>query len=202
MPKKDARVDAYIANAQPFARPILKHLRKLVHEACPEVEEGIRWGMPAFLYDGILCGMAAFKAHCAFGFWDRMGNQGGGKAGEAMGQYGRITGLDDLPSDRTLLKQIRDAVARRDAGIKPARTRSTATKALGVPADLTAALKRSAKANKAFAGMSHSHRKEYVEWVEGAKREETRKKRIATTIEWLAEGKPRNWKYERKQAEG
>ncbi|MGH7724089.1 MAG: YdeI/OmpD-associated family protein [Candidatus Eiseniibacteriota bacterium] len=200
MGKKDARIDAYIADAQPFARPILKHLRKLVHEGCPEVEEGIRWGMPTFLYDGILCGMASFKAHCAFGFWDRSMDTGAGaKASEAMGQYGRITSLDDLPSDRTLVKHVREAVARKDAGIKPKpRARSTALKVLKVPADLTAALKRSARAGKAFAAMSQSHQNEYVEWIEEAKRDETRKKRLATTLEWLAEGKSRNWKYERK----
>jgi uncharacterized protein YdeI (YjbR/CyaY-like superfamily) len=198
MPKKDPRVDAYIAKAAPFAQPILKHLRKLVHTGCPDVEETLKWSMPSFTHKGILCGIAAFKEHCTFGFWKHnlvVGDQESPKAEEAMGTFGRITKLSDLPNDKVLLEYIRKAAELNDAGIKkPARPKKPREE-LKIPSALIAALKANKKALDTFEQFSYSHQKEYVEWITEAKRDETRDKRLATAITWLAQGKPRNWKY-------
>jgi uncharacterized protein YdeI (YjbR/CyaY-like superfamily) len=198
MPKKDPRVDVYIAEAAPFAQPVLKHLRALVHKGCPGVEETLKWSMPSFTYKGILCGMAAFKEHCTFGFWKHdmvVGAESEAKANDAMGSFGRITGVSDLPADKVLLGYIRKAAELNEAGIKkPARPKRD-RKELQIPASLTAALRKNKKALENFEGFSYSHQKEYVQWITEAKRDETRDKRLATTIAWLAEGKPRNWKY-------
>lgn len=198
----DPRIDTYIANAAPFARPILKHLRELVHRGCPAATETLKWSMPHFEHAGkILCSMAAFKAHCAFGFWHKRMEQVvktyAERADAAMGGFGRITSLQDLPDDKTMLRYVREA-AKLNEATESGRPRAAATtpkKALPVPADLAAALKKNKAAAKTFDGFSPSHRKEYIEWITEAKREETRQKRVATTLEWLAEGKPRNWKY-------
>jgi len=198
MPKKDPRVDAYIAKAAPFAQPILKHLRKLVHAECPDVEETLKWSMPSFLYKGILCGMAAFKEHCTFGFWKHdlvVGDQGAPRAEEAMGTFGRITKLSDLPNDKVLLGYIRKAVELNDAGIKKPAPPKKPREELKIPSSLMLALKANKKALETFEQFSYSHKKEYVEWITEAKRDETRDKRLATAIIWIAAGKPRNWKY-------
>ncbi len=199
MPKKDPRVDAYIAKSADFAKPILKHFRKIVHAACPDAEETLKWSMPAFMYKGILCGMAAFKEHCTFGAWKhpliktKLGPDD--KRDEAMGQLGRITSLADLPSDNVLLDYIKEAVRLNEEGIKVSRPkRSAAKKELVVP-DYFSALKRNKKAFEAFENFSYSHKKEYVQWVTEAKRDETRAQRLETSITWLAQGKARNWKY-------
>lgn len=198
----DPRVDAYIARAAPFARPILMHLRALVHRACPDVGETLKWGMPFFVHRGNLCHMAAFKAHGAFGFWHaRMRELVGetrAKADEAMGVFGRITSVDDLPPDRALLGYLHEAVKLNEAGV-PAREPAKVKRKpeAKVPADLTAGLKADAKAAKAWAEFSPSARRDYVEWIAEAKRPETREKRLATTLAWVREGKSRNWKYER-----
>ena len=197
MPTKDPRIDAYIANSADFAKPILKHLRKLVHTACPNVEETLKWSMPAFTHKGILCGMAAFKQHCTFGCWKHELIFPKGTAQEgAMGQLGRITSLADLPSDSELLGYLKKAVELNEAGIKkPALPRSKVKQALVLPDYFTAALKKNKKALATFEAFSHSHKKEYLEWITEAKQEETRARRMQTTLEWLAEGKSRNWKY-------
>jgi uncharacterized protein YdeI (YjbR/CyaY-like superfamily) len=198
MPKKDPRVDAYIAKAAPFAQPVLRHLRKLVHTGCPDVEETLKWSMPSFTYKGILCGMAAFKEHCTFGFWKHdlvVGAQGAPKAEEAMGTFGRITKLSDLPSNEVLLGYVRKAVELNDAGIKKPASPKKPREELKIPSSLMEALKRNKKALETFEEFSYSHKKEYVEWITEAKRDETRDKRLATAIAWIAEGKPRNWKY-------
>ncbi len=202
MKNGDPRVDAYIAKSSGFAQPILRHLRKLVHEACPDVEETLKWSMPSFLHGGkILAGMAAFKEHCTFGFWHQemvaVLGPDGDKESTAMGSLGRITSLEDLPSDRKLLGYIRKAAALNESGA-PARPRPARKTAAPVeaPKDLAAALKKNKAAAATFEKFSPSHRREYVEWITEARRDETRKKRLSTTIEWLAEGKPRNWKYE------
>jgi len=200
MPKKDPRVDAYIAKSADFAKPILNHLRKLVHKACPDVEETLKWSMPAFMHEGILCGMAAFKEHCTFGAWKhsliKTKVSGNGKSDEAMGHLGRITSLADLPSDAALLEYIREAVRLNEQGVKLARPkRSAAKKELVVPDYFSAALKKNKKALEAFENFSYSHKKEYVEWVTEAKRDETRAQRLDTTLAWLGQGKSRNWKY-------
>jgi uncharacterized protein YdeI (YjbR/CyaY-like superfamily) len=198
----DPRVDAYIRKAAAFAQPILRHLRDLVHQGCPEATETLKWGFPHFILgDKILCSMAAFKAHCSFGFWHqqmaKVSAQDGRKTDEAMGILGRITSLADLPDDRTLQRYIRTA-AELTASDQPARPRpaSQPRPELPVPADLAASLKKNKAAATTFAKFSPSHRREYIEWITEAKRDETRQKRLASTLEWLAEGKARNWKYQ------
>ena len=198
----DPRIDAHIEKAAPFARPILRHLRKLVHETCPDVEETLKWSSPAFVYRGkILCGMAAFKQHCVFGFWHQGMTEVLGADGEksdtAMGSFGRLTSLDDLPSDRVMTRYIKKAAAlnESDAPTRPRPVRRPAAP-VAVPDDLAAALKKKKDAAATFEKLSPSHRKEYIEWITEAKRDETRQKRLSTTLEWLAEGKSRNWKYE------
>jgi uncharacterized protein YdeI (YjbR/CyaY-like superfamily) len=200
MGKKDPRVDDYIRKSAPFARPILQHLRAVVHEACPDCVEEIKWSFPHFTYKGMLASMASFKEHCAFGFWKGALVVGeaakDGKAAEAMGQLGRITALSDLPSKATLIKWTRKAAALNDQGIKAIREK-TPKPAFAVPADLTAALKKNNKARTVFAAFAPSKQRDYVEWITEAKTDATRSKRLTTAVEWLAEGKSRNWKYER-----
>ena len=198
---KDKRVDAYIARAAPFAQPILRHLRQFIHATCPEVEETIKWSSPAFLYRGkLFCSFAAFKTHAAFGFWhqgmEKLATREVGKTHAAMGLLGRLTSLTDLPDDKTLVRYLRSAQKLHDSG-EVARPRSKPRPALPVPADLASALKHSPKAATAWAAFSPSCRREYIGWITEAKRPETREQRLLTTIEWTAEGKHRNWKYEK-----
>lgn len=197
MSPRDPRVDAYIDAASPFARPILAHLRERVHAACPAALETIKWRSPHFTYGGrLLCGMAAFKQHVAFGFWlgDRVADTG--KAADAMGQFGRIVRLADLPSKRALGALMKKAMALGDAGATRARARGTAPRPPAeVPDDLAAELAKNHKARETFERFSNSDRREYIEWITEAKRDATRAQRLATTLEWLAQGKPRNWKY-------
>jgi uncharacterized protein YdeI (YjbR/CyaY-like superfamily) len=195
---RDPRVDAYIAKSADFAQPILTHLRDVVHEACPNVEETLKWGMPAFMYEGILCGMAAFKAHCTFGFWKgSLVVDSGGKSLDAMWQFGRITKLSDLPPKRTLAGYVKKAMALNESGAKVKARPKRPKKEIAVPGYMTAALKKNRKALATFDGFSPSHKREYVEWITEAKGEDTRYRRLAQAIEWMAEGKPRNWKYMR-----
>jgi uncharacterized protein YdeI (YjbR/CyaY-like superfamily) len=198
-PRRDPRIDAYIARSAPFARPILEHLRAVVHAACPEVSETIKWGMPAFEYKGPLAAMAAFKAHATFGFWKGtlILDDPGRRDGEAMGQFGRIASLADLPSKRALTGYLKKAMALNDAGTKVDRRSATPRRAIPMPKDFAAALARSTRARTAFDGMPPSHRREYLEWIVEAKRDETRRRRIATAVAWLTEGKSLRWRYER-----
>lgn len=196
MGTKDPRIDAYIAGARPFARPILKHLRKAVHAGCPEVEETLKWSNPAFMYKGILAGMAAFKEHVTFGFWKGSAlNLPGGKEHDAMWQFGRITSLGDLPDQKTLVGLVKQAVELHDKGVKAPRRKHPPRKPIPEPDYFLAALKKNRKALKTYESLSPSHKREYLEWITEAKREETRSTRLATAIQWMAEGKPRNWKY-------
>ncbi len=204
MGTRDRRVDAYIAKSAPFARPVLAHLREAVHAACPGVEETMKWGHPHFMYHGMLCGMGAFQQHCTFGFWkgelivdpkDRPAEQG-------MGQFGRITALADLPAKQVLRGYVRAAMKLNEQGVpKPAMVRarrkaaSSARRPVVLPAELGAALARQRRARTAFEGFSPSQRREYAEWIAEAKRAETRAARVRQAIAWIAEGKPRNWKY-------
>ena len=193
-------VDNYVEKVQPFAKPILVHLRKLVHQACPEVEEKIKWGMPSFEYKGLMCGLAAFKQHCTFGFWKAklmsdsilMENA---KSETSMGHLGRITSLQDLPSDKKIISYIKEAMRLNDDGVKIVKAKPIANKDLVVPSDILSSLKKHKKAFETFNAFSPSHKKEYIEWITEAKTEPTKQKRLAQTIEWLSEGKPRNWKY-------
>jgi uncharacterized protein YdeI (YjbR/CyaY-like superfamily) len=196
--KPDPRIDAYLAKAAPFARPILSHLRALVHRACPEATETIKWGMPFFEHHGLLCSLAAFKEHCGFGFhhqgMDELIGRDRAPSEAAMGSFGRITRREDLPPDAVLIRYVKQAAQLNAAGA-PARPVRKSKPSLPVPADLAAALKANRAAATTFENFAPSHRREYIEWITGAKREETRAKRLATTLEWLTTGKQRNWKY-------
>jgi uncharacterized protein YdeI (YjbR/CyaY-like superfamily) len=195
--KTDPGIDAYIARQADFARPILEHLRAVVHAACPECEEALKWSSPSFTYKGkILAGMAAFKAHAVFGFWS--GSMVVAKEDEqknGMGQFGRLTSLGDLPPRATLEALVKKAMKLIDDGVKAPRDKHRKAP-FEMPGDLRAAIDAVPAAAATFDGFSPSCQREYVEWVTEAKREETRAKRLAQTVEWLAEGKRRNWKYE------
>lgn len=200
MGTRDPRIDAYIAKSADFAQPVLTHLREVVHTACPDVEESMKWSTPHFMYHGMLCGMSAFKAHCGFGFWK--GALVVGRAAEederVAGQFGRITSIEDLPPKRVLVGYIREAMRLNEEGIAVPRAPKRAAKpAAVVPAELTAALARNGKARAVFDAFAPSHRREYCEWIAEAKRDETKARRVEQAVEWLAEGKSRNWKYER-----
>jgi uncharacterized protein YdeI (YjbR/CyaY-like superfamily) len=195
----DKRIDAYIEKSAPFAQPILKHLRVLVHEVCPDVEETIKWGFPHFMYQGILCSMASFKQHCAFGFWKaKQIDELNGNPETAMGDFGRITQIKDLPSKTVLKRLIKQAMAinvnpqMAATELKPKRA---AKPALQPPEAFLKALAKNKKAKTTFDNFSPSHQREYSEWILEAKREETASKRIEASIEMLSEGKPRHWKY-------
>jgi uncharacterized protein YdeI (YjbR/CyaY-like superfamily) len=202
----DPRVDAYIEKAAPFAQPVLTHLRTLMHQACPRATESVKWGMPFFVQRGIiLANMAAFKQHCAFGFWGsemkKVLAEDGLDASEAMGTLGRITGLKDLPPDKSLLAYMRRAAelvesGQRQKSIERPR-KPTKKKAVAVPPELRAALSKNKLAGKAFAAFSPSCREEYSTWIAEAKRDETREKRVLQAVEWIAKGKSRYWKYQK-----
>lgn len=197
MPKNPA-VDVYIDKAPEFAQPILKKVRSLIHKACPAIEEKIKWGVPAFDYKGPVGGMAAFKAHASFGFWKAKlmkDPQGLFDTDKRSGMWGtRLESLDDLPSDKVLVAYIKEAVALNEKGVKA--TRAATTKPVpAMPAYMRAALKKNKKALKTFEAFPPSHKREYIEWVTEAKQEATRDKRLKQAVEWMAEGKPRNWKY-------
>ncbi|KAA0989791.1 YdeI/OmpD-associated family protein [Dyadobacter aurulentus] len=204
MNNTDPRIDTYIIKSAPFAIPVLDYLRAIVHAACPEVEETMKWSFPHFLYKGsILCSMASFKQHCAFGFWlaSRLTDPDKLLAGEgertSMGHLGRITSIDTLPSEEKLIGFIAEAMYLIDQGVKVKNAGgSTGEKQpLVVPDYFIRALEQSPEAVRNFAKFSNSGRKEYVEWIEGAKTETTRQRRIVSAVEWIEEGKTRNWKY-------
>ncbi|MBI1770190.1 MAG: DUF1801 domain-containing protein [Bacteroidetes bacterium] len=204
MGKKDKRVDAYIAKSAEFAKPILTHLRALVHKGCPEVEEKIKWGMPSFEYKGVMCGMAAFKQHCSFGFWkyllmnDPKGILTARNDGGSMGNFDRITSLKDLPSDKILLVFIKQAVELNDKEIKrPVKVTAKGSKTISTPPYFQKVLNKDKLANEVFKNFSYTNKKDYIEWFEEAKTEETRSKRMVQALKWIAEGKGRNWKYQR-----
>ncbi len=199
MGTRDPRIDAYIEKSAGFAQPILTHLREVVHAACPEVEETLKWGMPYFMHHGMLCGMASFKQHATFTFWKgALVVDGQEETEKAMGQFGRITSVKDLPPRKVLAGYVKKAAKLNEEGAgTPRATAKVATAEPEVPVELTAALRTNAKARATFESFSPSHRREYVQWIFEAKREETRARRVATAVEWLSEGKSRNWKYER-----
>lgn len=198
MPSVDPRVDAYIEKSADFAKPILTHIRKLVHKACPDIQETMKWSMPHFDHKGTVCHMASFKQHCAFGFWKQSLLEQDAFPAEktAMGSFGRVTSVKDLPADKVMISLIRQAVELNEKGIKVAK-KPVDRKELVVPEDLTRALAKNKAARSTFDKFSYSHKKEYVQWITEAKTEVTRNKRLATTVEWLSEGKGKNWKYEK-----
>lgn len=204
MPTTDKRIDAYIARSADFARPILEHLRRLVHRACPDVKETVKWGFPHFEHKGILCSMAAFKQHCTFGFWKATlmsdPHRLFSKVGKtAMGHLGRIEKLADLPPDRVLVEYIKDAVRLNADGVAlPQKKRREPRKPLRVPPYMKQALTANKRAKRTFEAFSPSHQREYIEWITEARTEATRTKRLAQAIQWMTEGKERNWKYAQK----
>jgi len=199
------KFDEYIAKSQPFAQPVLLHLRKIVHKACPEVVEEIKWSFPNFSYKRkIICSMAAFKEHCSFGFWQealmktmephRSKNTGEKKG---MGSFGRIISVKELPTEKELITCIKEAMSLINEGYVLKKTPAQKSAELPVPEALQKALAKNKQAKAAFVKLAPSHRKEYIQWINEAKTEATRDKRIATTIEWVSEGKRRQWQYER-----
>lgn len=201
----DPRIDAYIDKAADFAKPVLSHLREVIHAACPDVEETWKWSFPNFMYNGeILCNMAAFKQHCAFGFWKAALMQDTDGILEvadraAMGHLGKIQSVKDLPKDAVLKKYIKAAMKLNEQGIKPGRKKPTEKEKqqLETPDYMQKALKKNKQAEKVFDTFSYSKKKEYIQWLEEAKTEATRSKRLEQAVEWIAEGKGRNWKYEK-----
>lgn len=202
-PAKDPRIDAYIEKAAPFAKPIFARVRKLIHKGCPEVEETIKWGIPSFDYKGPFFSIAAFKSHCALGFWkasllkDKHGylQPNAINGGGAMGNFGRIESMDDLPTDAIMLDYIKQAKKLNDEGVKLPVKKVSKRKALATPDYLLQALKKNKKSLAVFENFSPSNKRDYVEWITEAKTDATREKRLAQALEWIAEGKPRNWKY-------
>lgn len=200
MPQTDPRIDAYIERSRDFAKPILVHIRQLVHKACPDVVETMKWSFPHFDYKGMMCSMASFKEHCAFGFWKQSLIDDAAFPAEktAMGSFGRLTSVKDLPNDKTMKKLIHDAMKLNDEGVKIKRKLVPKEKReVAVPEILVSALGSNPKAAETFNGFPYCCKKDYVDWITEAKTEATRDKRLTTTIEWLSEGKRRNWKYEK-----
>lgn len=197
MGTRDQRVDAYIKKAAPFAQPILTEIRDSVHASCPDVEEEMKWSFPHFVYKGVLCSMASFKEHAAFGFWKGSLVMDRAKGIDGMGQFGRITKRSDLPSKRVFAGYIKKAAALNEQGVKvPRASKQPAPRMAKSPADLSAALKKNKKAQAGFRALSPSHKREYIEWITEAKSDETRARRLARAIGWMAEGKSRNWRYQ------
>ena len=197
MPSQDPRIDAYIAASAEFARPILEEIRKRVHAACPQVEETIKWGMPNFVHaGGILCGMAAFKQHASFGYWKHALVMGEAER-YGMGSYGRLASMRDLPPRTRMQADLKKAMRLNEDGVKPERRKPASKPVPEIPGDLAAALDKDKAAKATFDGFPPSCKREYIDWIVEAKREETRAKRLAQAVEWMAEGKRRNWKYER-----
>jgi uncharacterized protein YdeI (YjbR/CyaY-like superfamily) len=201
---RSEKVDAYIAKAQPFAQPILKYLRETIHEAVPEVEETVKWSMPFFVYRGIILGnIAGFKEHCSFGVWKEnvqpLMKEGVEARGGGMGSFGKLRTMEDVPKKRELKAVLVEAARKIEQGERTKnweRPVKQAKPEAEVPEALAAALKKNKVAGVKFAEMSSSCRREYCEWIGEAKREETREKRVATALEWIVEGKGRNWRYE------
>ena len=198
MPKHDPRLDAYIERSADFAHPILTYLRSVIHEACPTVEETIKWSAPFYMYEGILCSTPAFKRHCAMIMWK------GRLLPKADAKYvatelRKISSLADLPSRKKLAGYIKALMKMNEDGTKSARrSRPKFTKPLVIPTELKRAIARNSKAKAAFAEFPPSHKREYADWIADAKRPETRDRRIKTAVEMIAEGKSRNWKYEKR----
>lgn len=202
MGNKDKRVDDYIAKSADFAKPVLNHLRKLIHEACPDVQETIKWSMPFFDYNGPLCNLASFKQHCAFGFWKaalmkdakqmKENNKG------SMGVLGKLTSLSDLPPDTQIKSWLKEAAKLNTDGVKAPERQVKKKKEIEMPDSFKKALSKNKKAAATYETFRPSHKYEYLEWITEAKTEDTRNKRIDTAMEWLTEGKSRHWKYQKK----
>jgi uncharacterized protein YdeI (YjbR/CyaY-like superfamily) len=203
MPETDPRVDAYIEKAAPFAKPILLKLRKLIFQACPDAKETIKWSFPNYeVYGSVFCNMASFKEHCSFGFWKASllkDPEGILHIAEknSMGHLDKLLSTKDLPPDKVLLSYLKEAAQLNKDNIKVSKPKTAVREELPIPKSLAAALKKSKKALATFDGFPPSQRREYIEWITEAKTEDTLNKRLATTIEWLEEGKIRHWKYKK-----
>src|ERR1044072_2999528 len=198
MGKRDPRIDAYIAKQKDFAPPILMYLRDVIHEGCPDVEETLKWNSRTSMHHGIMCGLAGFKEHVTFGFWKWKlvhGTDAGYR--EATGSYGKLTSLDDLPLKKELLRLVRQAAELNEKGVTQKREASKPKKPIAVPAYFKKVLTKSKARKATFDAFSPSHKREYLEWITEAKSPETRDRRVSQAVEWLAEGKSRNWKYKR-----
>lgn len=202
---KEKAVDAYIAKSADFAKPILLHIRALVHKTCPDVEEKMKWSFPHFDHKGeMMCSMAAFKQHAVFGFWKAALMKDpvlieNARSETAMGHLGKLTSLKDLPPDKKMMAWIKEAMQLTDKGVKlPARLKITEKKELVVPDYFSKALNKNKAAKKTFENFAYSHKKEYLLWITEAKTEVTRDKRMATALEWMAEGKGMHWRYQKK----
>lgn len=200
MAKKDPRVDAYIAKSPDFAQPILKYLREIIHEGCPDLTETIKWGTPTFDHHGIMVGIAAFKQHATLGFWKapllKLDGKPVSKEMESgAGQFGKLTSIKDLPARSKLVKLVKDAAKLNESGVNMPRAPRAASKPVQVPGDLTKALQKNAKARAVFEAFPPSHKREYVQWIVEAKTDETRQRRLDQAVIWISEGKQRNWKY-------
>ncbi len=197
------KIDDYIQKSAEFAKPILKHFRSLVHKSDTEIEETIKWGMPFFDHKGTVCHMAAFKNHCAIGFWKGSLMKDPHKVfirneEAAMGHLGKVASIKELPSDKILIEYIKEAVKLNEDGVKLPTKKPKEKKELKIPDYLASSLKKNKKAQKTFEDFSYTNKKEYVDWLTEAKTESTRNKRLETAIEWMSEGKIRNWKYVKK----
>jgi uncharacterized protein YdeI (YjbR/CyaY-like superfamily) len=198
MGTRDPRIDVYIAKQQEFAKPILSYLREVIHEGCPEVVETLKWSAPAFEYQGFLCGFAAFKEHAALGFWKGTLILGpNDKSIDAAGNFGRLKTLKDLPPKKVLIGYIKKAMELNEQGVKAPMKPPKPKAAIPMPADLKTALAKNRKAKATYDAFSPSHKREYLEWITEAKATDTRQRRVGQAIEWMSEGKPRMWKYQR-----
>jgi len=203
MGARSEKVDAYIARQADFARPILQRLREQFHRACPDIEETIKWGVPYFVKGGLVGGTAGFKRHVTLGFWKQKVMQDphglfGPGSGSTMSAL-KFSSLDELPPDGVICEYIREAVRLNEAGVKVPVPKRRARDKLDTPPVLAKALRANPAAATTFESFSYSHRRDYVEWISEAKQTATRDRRLAQAIEWLAEGKPRNWKYMKKK---
>jgi uncharacterized protein YdeI (YjbR/CyaY-like superfamily) len=200
MATTDPRIDAYIARSPEFAKPILTHIRAVVHAACPDVEETMKWSTPHFYYEGqMLCGMAAFNEHAAMNFWkasliDGLGPDSGGNS---RGNLGKLRSVKDLPAKQKLHGYIKAAMKLNDAGVTVKRPKATPKPEAKMPKELATALAKNKRAKTAFDAFAPGQRREYCEWIGEAKRDETKASRVAQAVEWIAEGRTRNWKYQR-----
>jgi uncharacterized protein YdeI (YjbR/CyaY-like superfamily) len=200
MKNTNPKVDEYIKNAAPFAQPILKHIRELMHKGCPELTETIKWGMPHFDYKGTFASMAAFKEHAVFGFHKEdliPGMKQYVKEKEAMGSWGRITSVEGVPPDNEIIEFVKVAAKLNEEGIKSPK-RAPKPVVVNMPEDFTKAIQANEKAHEVYKNFSPSNQRDYAEWINEAKTEKTRSERMETAIEWMSEGKPRMWKYMKK----
>ncbi len=193
-----SEVDAYIKKSPEFARPILVKLRALFHRADSRIQETMKWGVPHFEYKGIVGSFAAFKQHVGFGFWKSKllkdpANLFGGDPKASMSSS-KLTSIKHLPADKVILSYIQRAVELNEEEVIVPKEVNRRPK-LTAPDFFVAALKKNKKAQTNFQAFSETNRRDYIEWLIDAKQKETQKRRLATALNWLAEGKPRNWKY-------